>query len=855
MGNKGEEIIKSEPAIATADLPITEVLDDLGQTLASHPGAVLRAPPGAGKTTLVPLYLRDADWLQKRTILVLAPRRMAARAAANRMSRLLGEKVGRTVGYRVRMETQVGPETRIEVITEGVLTTMLQNDPSLNRVGLVIFDEFHERSLDADLGMALCLDIQGVLNTDLKLLVMSATMETGPVADMLGKAPVIDAQGRTFPIETRYVGTHTPTGDMAAVTRAIRSAAEQESGSILVFLPGAAEIRQVAARLERSGLEAHWRVMPLLGSLSSKAQDRAILPAPQGYRKIVLATAIAETSLTIEGIRVVVDCGLQRVPRFDPGSGMSRLVTLPVSRASADQRRGRAGRLGPGICLRLWSQAMHATLAADRRPEIMEADLCALALELAGWGVARPEDLKWLDPPPAGAYAAACELLQTLEALDPKNKITPHGRQMATMPVHPRLAHMLLMARRSNQTQMACDLAALLSERDPVRFESGRGDVDLQLRYDLLQARRNRRSFAHPAAKVNYSACDYMVAVADRLRHRLAGKDRKPKEPCLPLGGVLAWAYPDRIARRRPGERGRYLTRSGQGLRLDETDPMAAQDFIVAVEADGQRRDGRIFRAAAYDAALLEEQFSEQLQWRESIQWDGRRQSVSSQQELRFGALALRTKTLARPDERQVLAAMVRGIHKSGMDVLPWTKSLRNWQARVCFLHRIIGDAELWPDLSDQNLAARLDQWLPPFLSGMTRLRDLSRVDLRGALLSLLPYDGHRQLDALAPTHCTVPSGSRIPIDYGATVPVLAVRLQELFGLDRTPVIAGGRQPLLLHLLSPASRPVQVTQDLSGFWKHSYHEVKKELKGRYPKHHWPDDPLTAQPTARAKPRK
>ena len=837
------------------DLPITEVLDDLGQTLARHPSAVLRAPPGAGKTTLVPLFLRHAHWLQQRTILVLAPRRMAARAAAHRMSRLLGEEVGGTVGYRVRMDTRVGPNTRIEVITEGVLTRMLQNDPSLNGVGLVIFDEFHERSLDADLGMALCLDIQGVLNTGLKLLVMSATMETAPVAAMLGKAPVINAQGRIFPIETRYVGTHTPTRDMAAVTSAICSAAEEKTGGILVFLPGAAEIRQVAARLERAGLERHWQVMPLLGSLSPKAQDRAISPAPRGYRKIVLATAIAETSLTIEGIGVVVDSGLQRVPRFDLSSGMSRLVTLPVSRASADQRRGRAGRLGPGICLRLWSQAMHATLAADRRPEIMEADLCALTLELARWGVAHPEDLKWLDPPPAGAYAAACDLLQTLEALDRQNKITPHGRKMAAMPVHPRLAHMLLMARRSNQIPMACDLAALLTERDPVRFEPGQGDVDLQLRYDLLQARRSRRSFAHPAAKINYGSCDRIMAVADRLRHQLARPGRRQKEPPLTLGGVLAWAYPDRIARRRPGERGRYLTRSGQGLRLDETDPMAAQEFIVAVEADGQRRDGRIFRAACYDATMLEEQFGGQLKWRDSVQWDGRRQSVCSQRVLRFGALALRTKTLAQPDEEQVLAAMVQGIHNGGMDVLPWSKSLRSWQSRVCFLHRIFGDADLWPDVSDQSLAAHLDRWLSPFLTGMTRLRDLSRMDLRGALFSLLPYHGHRQLDNLAPTHYTVPSGSRIPIDYAAMVPVLAVRLQELFGLDQTPVIAGGRQPLLIHLLSPASRPVQVTQDLSGFWKSSYHDVKKELKGRYPKHYWPDDPLTAQPTARAKPGK
>jgi ATP-dependent helicase HrpB len=836
------------------DLPVTEVLEELGQAIGCHASAVLQAPPGAGKTTGVPLFLLNAGWLNQRKIVMLAPRRLAARAAARRMAHVIGQTVGQTVGYRVRMDTKVGPATRIEVITEGVLTRMLQNDPSLQGVGLVIFDEFHERSLDGDLGLALCMEIQGVLNADLKLLVMSATMATEPIAALLGNAPVIHATGRCFAIETRYVGRHTPCDDMAEVTRAVLSAVKDEAGSILVFLPGAAEIRQVARQLDRAGLERQWQVAPLLGNLSAGEQDRAILPAPPGYRKIVLATAIAETSLTIEGIRVVVDSGLQRVSRFDVGSGMSRLITLPVSQASADQRQGRAGRLGPGVCLRLWSEAIQGTLAPGRRPEIMDADLCRLALELARWGVSHPNDLKWLDPPPVSAYAAAQDLLQALNALDRHNKITRHGLEMAALPVHPRLAHMLLMARCIGHTRAACDLAALLTERDPLRFDAGHADADLQLRYDLLQARRRGHPLTHPGARVNPNACSNILAVADQLHRQVKGTGSGGTETTLSLGRLSAWAYPDRIARCRPGERGRYIMTNGQGVRLDAAEPLAAREFIVAVEVDGERRDGRIFRAASYEQPLLEEQFSDQLTWHASVHWDNPRQSVSARRVLQLGALTLRTEPLPRPDDDQVRAAMIHGIAQKGLDALPWNKTLRNWQARVCFLHRIEPEKESWPDLSDACLAAELDQWLAPFLAGMTGLRDLARLDLRGALLSRLPYHQHPQLDLLAPTHWRVPSGSSVPIDYSGNTPVLAVRLQELFGLEQTPLIAQGRQPLLIHLLSPAGRPVQVTQDLAGFWKSGYHEVKKELKGRYPKHYWPDDPLQAQATARTKPR-
>ncbi len=839
---------------AITDLPVASIFKDLRQALDDNCCAVLQAPPGAGKTTAVPLNLLDVGWLRGRKIYLLAPRRLAARSAARRMACLLGESVGQTIGHRVRMDTRVGPQTRIEVMTEGVLTRMLQSDPALKGVGLVIFDEFHERSLDADLGLALCLDIQGVFNAELRLLVMSATLQTEAIAAVLGNTPVIAAKGRFHPVETRYVGSHTPSGAMADVTRAVLAAIREERGSILVFLPGAAEIRQVARMLDGAGLGRQWQVTPLLGNLSPEEQDRAISPAPAGRHKIVLATSIAETSLTIEGIAMVVDSGLQRVPRFDVRSGMSRLVTLPVSQAAADQRRGRAGRQGPGVCLRLWSEAIQPTLPAARRPEILDADLCGLALELALWGVNHPSDLKWLDPPPESTYSAACELLQALGALDRRNRITGHGRRMAAMPVHPRLAHMLLMARRVGHTAAACDLAALLTERDPLRFDRGQNEVDLQLRFDVLHALRQGKGLPGSLARLNRAACRNIIAVADRLR-LLAGRARGGKTPSpLSIGRLLAWAYPDRIAQRRPGERGRFLMTGGQGICLDPADPMAAEEFIVAVETDGNRLDGRIYRAAAYGQAMLEEQFAAELRWQDLVGWDARSQSVASRRKLCLGALTLTSERLEQPDAGQVLAALIEGIAQSGMDALPWNKSLRNWQSRVCFLHRLFPETNEWPDLSDKRLVQRLNQWLAPYLSGMSRLRDLAQVDLRGALVSQLHPDRQRRIETLAPTHWTVPSGSRIPIDYTGAIPVLAVRLQELFGLEQTPVIAGGRQPLLIHLLSPAGRPVQVTQDLAGFWKTGYPAVKKELKGRYPKHFWPDDPLKAQATARAKPK-
>jgi ATP-dependent helicase HrpB len=729
---------------------------------------------------------------------------------------------------------------------------MLQSDPFLEWVGLVIFDEFHERSLDADLGLALCLDMQGVLNKELRLLIMSATIETTPVAALLDDAPVITCPGQSFPVETRYVGRHTPAFSRDALGDTVLSAARSESGSILVFLPGAAEIRQVARLLEKAGLGPDWIIAPLFGNLPRSAQDQAIVPAPDGKRKIVLATSIAETSLTIEGIRVVVDCGLQRIPRFDVRSGLTRLVTVPVSRASADQRRGRSGRMGPGICLRLWSHRIHHTLPAAHRPEILEADLAGLALELAIWGVDDPGRLRWLNPPSPSAFDSACRLLRSLGALDVDSRITDYGSRMAALPLHPRLAHMMVAADSLGQGGAACDLAALLSERDVVRFDPGRTDTDMRVRLDLVQTARRKRPMAYPDASVDFSAVRRVVRTANHLRRRLGCSTAEGDVESI--GRLLAWAYPDRIARQRPAGRGKFLLANGRGAYLDPIEPLAAEAFLIAVELDGDRRNARIYRAAACDVDVLMEQFAEQIQWVETVQWDPERQVVAARRDLKLGALTLRSEPLAAPDPQQILAALLEGIRQQGLQCLPWTRALKHWQDRVCFLRRLAENQQQWPDVSNDGLAKHLSQWLAPYLTGITRLRDLARIELKKALVRMLPYQQRQLLDELAPTHLTVPSGSRIPIDYSGDAPVLAVRLQEMFGLAKTPAVAGGRQPLLIHLLSPAGRPVQITRDLAGFWQTGYPEVKKELKGRYPKHYWPDNPLQAQATARVRPR-
>jgi ATP-dependent helicase HrpB len=832
-------------------LPVDEVLDDLKIALIGNPCAVLEALPGAGKTTCIPLALLDEPWFGSQKMIVLAPRRLAARAAAMRMSYLLEEKAGQTVGYRVRMDTCISAKTRIEVVTEGVLTRMLKSDPSLQGVGLVIFDEFHERSLDADLGLALCLEMQGILNQDLRLLVMSATLATGPIATMMNHAPVITCPGRLFPVETRYVGNHTPIWSEDALYRAVLSAVHENMGNILVFLPGAGEIRKIERRLKGDRLGPEWRIAPLFGNLSRREQDQAILPPPEGLQKIVLATSIAETSLTIEGIRVVVDSGLQRTPRFDPRSGLTRLVTVPVSHASADQRRGRAGRTAPGVCLRLWSRQMHPTLTTAHRPEILEADLTSLVLELAIWGMDDPKTLQWLDVPPEGSFEGARDLLKSLNALDHRGKITPQGRQMADLPVHPRLACMLIAAKSTGEGGVACDVAALLGERDVVRFEPGRHDADMGLRVELMGAARQNRPLNCPGACVDKGAVSRAIAISDHLRRRLGVKGENGHAD--DLGRLLAWAYPDRIAHLRSGFKGKFLLNSGRGAYLDEASPLGRESFLVAVDLDGKRREARIYKAAPYPMDTLKKQFQDQLKWSESVTWDRERGRVNSERHLKLGAITLENKHLMKPDFEKVLNVLLQGIKDAGVQCLPWNKKLRRWQGRVCFLKRLLKDDQTWPHLSDEGLESSLHQWLAPYLVNMDRLNDLVRVDLKRALFSILSYGQQKELDALAPTHMVVPSGSRIPIDYGSIVPVLAVRLQEMFGLSKTPTVAGGRQPLLIHLLSPAGRPVQITRDLAGFWERGYLEVKKELKGRYPKHYWPDDPRKAKATARVKP--
>jgi ATP-dependent helicase HrpB len=833
------------------DLPVTAALADLHAALARHPAAVLVAPPGAGKTTAVPLSLLEAPWLAGRTIILLAPRRLAARAAAQRMADLLGEAVGRTVGYRIRLERQVSAATRIEVVTEGVLTRRLQSDPGLSGVGLVIFDEFHERSLEADLGLALCREVQAAFNETMRLLVMSATLDPAPVAALLGDCPLIRCEGRAFAVETRYRPARPGQPVEQAVADAVVRSVRAEEGSILAFLPGAPEIRRAARLLAGAGLPESWQVAPLFGHLSRADQDAAITPPPAGRHKIVLATAIAETSLTIEGIRVVVDGGLQRGPRFDPRAAMTRLVTLPVSQASADQRRGRAGRLAPGICYRLWSEAAHTQLPARNRPEILDSDLAGLALELLLWGAAAPQTLAWLDVPPAGAYEQALTLLAALGAVDRQGLLTEHGRRMAELPLHPRLAHMLLMARAEAMGAAACDLAAVLSERDPLRSGGGRPEADLRLRLEALYAFETRRPTA--LAGADPSVLRRIVQVASQLRQRLGLKQR-PQIPTQ-VGRLLAWAYPDRIAlARRPGGPGRYHLANGRGACFDPPDPLAVHDCLVVAELDGERREARIFLAAAYDREDLMVQFEGAIQTRDAIVWDEQRQGLVAERRRLLGELVLHREPLARPDPAALTAAMLAAIRKMGVDALPWTPALRTWQARVILLQRLGAGDEAWPDLSDAALLADLEHWLGPCLEGVASRKALARVDLAGALRGRLTWRQQQLVETLAPTHITVPSGSRRPIDYASDPPVLAVRLQELFGCAETPAIAGGRLPLMLHLLSPAGRPAQITRDLSGFWRNSYPAVKKELKGRYPKHFWPDDPLSAAPTARAKPR-
>jgi ATP-dependent helicase HrpB len=834
------------------DLPINEALPALAQALTSRRSVLLEAPPGAGKSTIVPLFLRASPWLEGQKILMLEPRRIAARAVAGRMAHLSGEPVGRSVGFRTRLETRVSRETRIEVVTEGILTRMLQEDSGLAGIGCVIFDEFHERSLNADLGLALCIESQQNLREDLRLLVMSATLDLEPIAKLLGDAPVVAARGRSFDVSTQYIARRPEIYLEQQTAQVVRTALREHDGDILCFLPGAAEIRRVQRALEDAGLDRHVRVLPLYGELEGAAQDAALAPAPAGQRKIVLATSIAETSLTIEGIRVVVDSGLRRYAEFDPATGMSRLVTTKVSQAAADQRRGRAGRLSAGHCYRLWSEGTQGSLAPQTAPEILHADLAPLALELSCWGAVDAASLSWLDPPPAAPLAQARDLLHQLEAIDSAARVTLHGRMLAKLGLHPRLAHMLVKAREHGAPRLACDLAAILSERDILRAGAGARDVDLRLRVAVL--RGDVRDLP-PGITVDSRAMTQAARSSGHWQRDFARGGPDSADPHEWTGILLAWAYPDRIGRAR-GDGGRYLLANGRGARFGEPQALAKAEFIVAAELDGAEREARIFLAAPLRQADLETYFSAQIQDHAEIAWDDRDQAIRARRERRLGALALESTEIRNPDSQALQNAVLTGLRQLGLAGLPWTPELRQWQARVMLMQQYaVASPEPWPDLSDAALAATLEDWAPPWISGFTRREHFARMDLGNALRSRLTYAQGVILEREAPTHFTVPSGSAIPIDYlDGEIPTLSVRLQEMFGLNQTPSVAAGRLPLLLKLLSPARRPVQITRDLVSFWNRGYHEVKKDLKGRYPKHYWPEDPYTALPTRRAKAR-
>jgi len=825
----------------TLNLPITEALPAVREALRAGPNVVLEAPPGAGKTTVVPLALLDEVWRGDGKILMLEPRRIAARAAARRMASLLGEKVGETVGYRMRLDRKISKTTRIEVVTEGMLLRDLQRDPSLDGVAAIIFDEFHERSLDADFSLALVQEVQGALRDDLRLIVMSATLDGDAVARLID-APVVRTEGRMFPVENRYVGT-TALPDLCAVTaRTVIDALGEETGSILVFLPGVGEIRTVARLLEARGLPADTSLHPLFGDLSATDQDAAISPAPSGQRKVVLATAIAETSLTIDGVRIVIDAGRMRRPAFDPASGMTRLETIKVSAAAAEQRRGRAGRTETGVCYRLWSEAETVGLAPHTSPEIENADLAPLALELAVWGATDPGDLNWMTPPPHGAYDQARTLLHELGALDADGRITPHGRALSAMPVHPRLAHMILKGRDMGSETEAALIAALLGERDILRTGGTRPEADLSARLRLVRSGK-------VAGKSPVLAAARQILRRQDVNFRDIDIDQ--------AGRLLALAYPDRVAQRRPGKSPRYLMASGRGAALDDADAMAGQPFLAVATLGGPKREARIHLAAPLSRNDIEDLFSDLIVTTDEVQWNTRAGTVEARRVTRLEALELNATKLANPPAELVTAAVLDGIRDQGLNTLPWTAELEALRDRVAFCRRHDTNPDNWPDLSDVTLEQTLEDWLSPFIGGVSRASDFNRIDLPSAIQALIPWDMKQALDRLAPTHLEVPSGSRIRVDYGSgDPPVLAARLQEMFGLTETPRIMDGRVPVLIHLLSPAGRPLQVTQDLAGFWTGSYAQVKAEMKGRYPKHHWPDDPLTAAPTARVRhPRK
>jgi ATP-dependent helicase HrpB len=838
-------------------LPIVAALPELAAALAHGRQVVLEAPPGAGKSTVVPLALLDADWRADGRIIMLEPRRLAARAVAERMAASLGETAGARVGFRTRLETRVGPGTRIEVVTEGILTRMLQRDPALEGVACVVFDEFHERNLQGDLGLALALECQRHLRPDLRLLVMSATLDGDALARVFDDARFVRAPGRMFDVATIYApppAGSTPLPLTRLVANRILPALESHPGDLLAFLPGAGEIRRVSEAVESSLSSDRFVVLPLYGDLSTAAQDAALGPDPQGRRKVIVATNIAETSLTIDGVRIVVDAGLERRQRFDPASGMSRLESLRISRASADQRRGRAGRTATGVCYRLWSESAHAALLPHVPAEILEADLAPLALELACWGANDPATLHWLDPPPTATLAQARDLLTRLEAIEAGGRVTALGRDMASLGVHPRLAHMLLRARALGYGRLGCELAGLISERDPLRVDASAPDPDIRTRIEAL-----RGHALPPGVAADRAGLRRVERVVQQLQRQL---DRQRSSSRAGAGTVaeadavgllLAFAYPDRIGRARTAASGRYVLSGGRGAVLPGPAALARSEYIVVAALDAGDREARIQLAAPVALELLLEHFAHLVEDAERVEWDPRTETVAARRVRSLGGLVIEDLPL-RNAAPQATAAMLAGIRALGLGCLPWTRDLEQWRARVAFARaNDPRGSTAWPDVSDAALLETAVLWLAPWLDGITRRDQLGRVDLRGALHGLLDWDAQRRLDAFAPMHLTVPSGSRIAIDYSTGVPTLSVRLQEIFGLTASPRVAAGRVPVTMELLSPARRPVQVTRDLESFWSRGYHEVRKELKGRYPKHYWPDDPHEAIATRRVRP--
>lgn len=821
-------------------LPIFEIITEVKKSLAKNNTLILQAPPGAGKSTVLPLQLLEDPWLAGKKILMLEPRRLAARSVANRMADLLEENAGETVGYRVRFENKISKQTRIEVVTEGILTRMLQNDNLLEGVGLVIFDEFHERSLHADLALALCREVQQVLREDLKIMIMSATLDGEKLSSLLNNAPILTSKGRQHPIELRYIPQETAMHLSAQVSKVIRKSLAQDEGDILTFLPGAGEITRTLEILEKENLNVS--IHPLYGDLSFQKQQEALMPHPYGQRKVILATSIAETSLTIEGIKVVVDSGYSRAPRFDPKTGLTRLETVKVTKDAADQRAGRAGRLGPGICYRIWSEGSHQHLIPSRTPEILEADLAPAMLELAQWGIKDLKSLTWLTPPPAGAIAQAKELLIQLEALE-GDKITSRGKEILRLPTHPRIAHLLLEGEKLKLTALAADLAALLEERDPLPKDAG---ADLGLRVDVLKKWRNKEFVS--ADKNGLERIERLAATWRKNFQVPADNAHLPHDL---IGKLLAAAYPERIAKQRDHDPTSYRLANGRIVKLRENDLLFREEWLTVAHLDAGSNEGKIFLAAPlspHDVIHLASQ-------KDVISWDAQKGVLIARKETKIGDILVESSPLQKIPEDERIQVLCDAVRKEEYNSLAWSDEIYDWMARVMSL-KIWRPNESWPDLSKEQLVLSVENWLAPFLTNVRKREDLKKLDLLPILSSLIPWDLQSKLDTLAPDKIKVPSGSMIQLKYhmDGSTPVLAVRLQEMFGLLDTPAINEGRTKVLLHLLSPGYKPVQVTQDLKSFWKNTYPQVRSELRVRYQKHHWPEDPWTAEAVRGAKKR-